>query len=1118
MGDELARVCAWVDRLRDEGKTAQARQALLGALDRLGDLPDLVIRLAVLEFDDHHAAQAVELLGEVLVGQPGHLEASWRLALILLSVGNGEEAAAVIDELPPQARAELGELAGEILRALGRHSEAVEAFGRDASLSRRGRWLRRRSWWRSGGPFSRPRRRAARSSQTGSRHTANQEPADAVLEVVSWAEWLEAAGRRGDARQVLTDALNARGRHPRLLSCLAELEDSDGAARTALYLWLEAYRVAPDDVDIVCGLADQLGRTWFAAGVQRYQEALQVLDALPGSELPKVRATRGDILAYAGISRARVAAAYGRSQGLPAEVRHYRRFCWRRSAGPLGRALMHLIDWRLGPWPAVADHPVQCVGAESEEVARLLDSLDDLPPSSARERIEEAWHQHGRLPSLLLAHAGLDWDADADWQSLVLAAEALRADAENIDAACYLARSVRYLYDYRAAVKVLESMPRHIRRSVAIRVALGELYRDAGNFAEALAAYGDPRDLRRPYRRNRRRCVLRGLLQRWQPGERENRGPFDLAMLIPDFGIAHVLDESELLRDSPDHGCAVLEAGITDHGRHPLLLLALATTRWLAGDLGSWEMLDTEAAANTRQNSYGTAMAIRDLWDGDFDAEAQRMLNNLPEEIADSAPLRALVGSMYHSWRLPCQAVLAYGNALLDESGSRIRRACWWRTGGPYSRLRNRIESEERAVMSGWEIPEAQLTALATLTFPPGIQAEIKAELSLYRMFLLYHTQQILGVIAAWFTLVVVPVAAVLATAALIVIDNLRWRADQGWEAVVTAIAVTAAAYLVVRIRAMLSNDTWIVLIFAACSALAAAFLLQAARPWIFAAGLLLATVAMATVSAYVVRKASQTLAFIQGRRWRRQNATAAALDALLELLAELPGLQRRNNALGRRQWMAGAEIAATALERDLPYARSSGDPDSQAIIASRARGAAEALRAVKPAVALADQKSWVEVTRELRTLAAAFARNDFMALPEAEPAEATPRQPQPWWWHATQITRTVLVILAPPLVAFLLPLLVPLNGSGVAWLRLATLVWALLAAIVALDPGITAKVSQMREILRLWREAGPSQGITKEEPQNVQVGQAASRAGPRQANRPLGVQPRKPQRGTSRR
>jgi thioredoxin-like negative regulator of GroEL len=1119
MGDAIARVCAWVDRLRDERKATTARQALQEALDRLGDAPDLVIRLAMFDFDDHHAAQAVELLGNVLVEQPGHLEASWRLASILLSEGKAAEAAAVIDALPPQARAELAELAGEIMHALGRHAEAVEAFGKPASLSRRGRRLRRRSWWRSGGPFRHSHRRTAQSPHAGPQHTTMQEPTDALLEVVSWAEWLEAAGRRGDARQVLTDALNSHGRHPRVLRCLAELEDSDGAARTALYLWFEAHRAAPTDVEIVCGLAGQFGRTWFGAPeVRRFQEALQVLDAFPDRELPEVRATRGNVFSRAGLRRARVAAAYGKSPGLPADAARARRLYRWKSAGPLGRALMRFTDWRRGPWPVPADHPVACSGAESEEIARLLDAIDELSPSTARERIEEAWQQYGRLPSLLLAHADLDWDEDADWQSLVLAAEALDTDPGNIQAACYLARSINYLYDFRAAVKILEAVPHQIRRSIAVRAALGELYRNAGNPAEAVTAYGDPRDLPRPYRRHRRRCVRRGLVRHFRPSAREDRGPFDLVMLIPDHEIARVLDQSKPLWDSPDHGRAVLEAGIADHGRHPLLLLTLATAQRQAGDLASCEALAAEAAANARQNPFITAMAIGELWRADFDAEALRMLKELPEEIEDAAPLQALVGSMCDSWSLPCQAVLAYGKTLLDESDSRTRRACWWRTGGPYGWLRNRIESEEWAVMSDWEPPEAQLATLASLALPEGLETEIRAELSSYRMTLQYRTEQIPGLVGAWFTLVVAPVSAVLTIVALIVIDHLRWRADQTWEAVVTAITAMAATFLVVWILTKLNASTRTILAFAACCAGAAAFLLQAATPWIFAAGLVLATAALAIASAFLTWVTSQAIARIRGRRWRRDNATAAALGALLELLDGLPGLRRRNNAAGRRQWMANTEIAAAALERDLPHARRSGDPESQATIANRARGAADALRALKPAIALADEKSWDEVTTELRTLVTALARDDFMALPEAKPAKPTLRQPRPWWWHAMQITRTVLVILAPPLVAFLLPLLVPLNGPGVAWLRLATLVWALLAAIVALDPGITAKVSQMREILTLWRETGPSQGAASEEPQNMPDGQAASRSRPRQASRPLGAQPRKPQRGTFRR
>jgi len=891
IGDEVARVGAWADRLLNVGKSAAARQALQDALDRLGDAPDLVIRLAMLDFADHHLDRAIELLGKVLVERPGHLNASRRLAGVLLAAGRAEEAGGVIAALPLQARAELTELAGEVLRVLGRHGEAVEAFGKPASLSRRARRLRRRSWWRSGGPFGSFHRSAAVSPHARPQHTALQEPTDAVLEAVSWAEWLEEAGRQSDARQVLMDALNMQDRHPRLLRCLAELEDSVGAVRTALWLWFEAYRAAPADVDIVCGLARRLGKTWFGTpGVLRFQEAVQVLDAFPDRELPAVRAARGDVFYYAGLSHARVAAAYGKGQVLPADAASDRHFYWWKAAGPLGRALVRFTDWRLGSFPVPAEPPAEYASAESEEVARFLDSLDDLPSSAARDRIEEAWQRYGRLPSLLLAHAAVDWQEDADWQSLVLAAEALRTDAGNTEAACYLARSVNYIYGYRAAVKVLETLPDRVRRSIAARLALGRLYGGAGNFAAAAAAYGDRRALSVFYCRLCRWYVIQGLLRHQRAGEGEDRGAFHLSMLIPEYEIARVLDRFSSLRDSPDNGRAVLEAGMDEHGRHPLLLLTLARVQRDAGDRLSCRASAAEAAADARQNPFITAMAIEELWRADFDAEALRMLEELPEEIEEAVPLRAIGGSMCYSWSLPSHAVQAYRNILLDTNDRRMRRACWWRTGGPYRPLRRRIENVERTVMSDWMPPPSQLTALAALKLPVDLETEIRAEMSSYRMQLLYRTEQIPDVIRAWFNLAVVPLGAMATIVALAVIDHLRWRADQIWEPAVTSIAVMAATCLVVWILARLSVSSRTGLALAACSATAAAFLLQASRPWIFASGLLLATLLLTIVSAGLMTAGSQAIARIRGRRLHRDEAATAALGAFLELLDGLPG------------------------------------------------------------------------------------------------------------------------------------------------------------------------------------------------------------------------------------
>src|SRR5260370_40419190 len=80
------------------------------------------------------------------------------LAELLLDAGKADEAARVVADASSNAgeSRELAELAGEIYMARGRYTEAFAAFGPRALLTSRGRRLRWRSWWRSGGPL-RPR-------------------------------------------------------------------------------------------------------------------------------------------------------------------------------------------------------------------------------------------------------------------------------------------------------------------------------------------------------------------------------------------------------------------------------------------------------------------------------------------------------------------------------------------------------------------------------------------------------------------------------------------------------------------------------------------------------------------------------------------------------------------------------------------------------------------------------------------------------------------------------------------------------------------------------------------------------------------------------------------------
>ena len=1090
MRDDVARACAWADELENSGRIGEARQTLRHALDRLGDETQLMTRLAMLERDNGHSAQAIELLDKVLSERPGDWTAGSCLARILLAEGKTNEAGAVIAALPRQVGGESGELAGEIFQALGQHALAVEAFGIPPSLSPRGRRLRRRSWWACGGPIYRGHR-AAQSSIQAPELIAAPDPDDALLEVVTWAEWLRLEGRGNESRQVTTDALAVHGRHPRLLRCLAELEDSNGATQTALYLWCEAYRSAPSDIDIVCGLARQLSRTLVTGpDVWRFQEAVRILDAFPDRQDPKVRATRGAVFRYCETPPSRIVAAYGPARGLPAHAARDRRRSWWRSAGPLGQFHARLVDWRQSRWPVPADHPAPRARAESEEVARLLDSLDDLSPSNARERLEEAWQKYGRLPSLLLAHAVLDWKENADWQCLALATEAARTNPGDVEAACWLAKSVDYLLDYSTAVDVLETLPAATRQSAAIRVALGDLHRNAGNLALAATAYGDPRDLDWTDRRSRRRSVLRGLLQRRKADHGADRAPFDLATFEPvTFETAQVLDKSSSLQDSPDHGCGVLEAGIADHGRNPLLLLSLARAHAFAGDWGACGRLAAEAVTSAGGSPSIAAAAIRELWRGGFDTEALHMIQELPDEIRNAPPVRAVEGQLCYFGHLPCHAVLAFRTGRLDLSDRRKRRACWWRGGGPNGWLRRLIRNEERAVMSDWRLPNTQLTALAALPLRADLLTELQSDLGNYRRGLLYRIQQAPGVADAWVTWALAPTGAVLTALALTAIEHLRWPANRLWQNAAIALAVMAATGVVIWVISKLSPRTGKTLAIDACSAGAAAFLLQLPGQLPFAAGLMLATLALTITASYISWKAAQAISGIRGARWRRGHAVEAALMALLDLLDELTALRRNRNITARRTWLANLEKAAAAIERNLPHTLRSSDKEPKAAIAAHARGAAVVLRGLKRPIALADETSWDQVTSRLRTVVTALARGDLTGLPEQEPPAATPRPPRPWWWRAMQIARTMLVIIGPPLAAFL----VPLTGSGVAWLRLGTLVWALALTIISLDPRIAEKVSQMREILRFWREAGSAREADGQDSQSIAGEQVAS-------------------------
>jgi len=200
-----ARVCAWAGHLEEMGRQDEARQVLREALDSPGDPVPVALTLAALEDRAGATARAAELLRKVLGDDPGNLSAARMLAMMMLDEGKADEAARVVAGVASSSTesGELAELAGEIRMAQGRYAEAVAAFGLPSSLSSRGRRLRRRSWWHSGGPLRRRSGQDAASTFVAPAGMAARSPdlPDTALETITWARWLSASPRTSSGSQ-----------------------------------------------------------------------------------------------------------------------------------------------------------------------------------------------------------------------------------------------------------------------------------------------------------------------------------------------------------------------------------------------------------------------------------------------------------------------------------------------------------------------------------------------------------------------------------------------------------------------------------------------------------------------------------------------------------------------------------------------------------------------------------------------------------------------------------------------------------------------------------------------------------------------------------------------------
>ena len=175
---------------------------------------------------------------------------------------------------------------------------------------------------------------------------------------------------------------------------------------------------------------------------------------------------------------------------------------------------------------------------------------------------------------------------------------------------------------------------------------------------------------------------------------------------------------------------------------------------------------------------------------------------------------------------------------------------------------------------------------------------------------------------------------------------------------------------------------------------------------------------------------------------------------------------------------MDSLERIAVRVQRDFPHAVHSQDARSQRALLTGPGCGSRAARH-EAGRGTAGRAVPAGVLKQLKGLATALARGSFEDWPPPRPAPEQ-KVKRPVWWHALQAGRTALLILVPLLAAWFVPL-----AEGLAWLRTASVIWAILVVLVALDPAIGKRLTKMREVLSLLKDAAPPRdaGVRRDPP-----------------------------------